>query len=46
MDPDRGKRLSELGPEALADALLELALRFDAADDLWVGGQGLRIKYW
>lgn len=34
MDPDRKKRLIELGPEALADALLESAVRFDAVDDL------------
>jgi hypothetical protein len=34
MDADRKKRLTELGPEALADALLELAVRVDVADDL------------
>jgi hypothetical protein len=34
MDEDRKKRLTDLGPEALADALLELAVRVDAADDL------------
>ena len=34
MDPDRKKRLTEMGAEALADALLELAVHIDAADDL------------
>jgi hypothetical protein len=34
MDSDRKKRLVELGPEALADALLESAVRIDAVDDL------------
>ncbi len=34
MDVDRKKRLTDLGPEALADALLELAVRVDAAEDL------------
>ena len=34
MDVDRKKRLTELGPEALADALLELAVCVDVADDL------------
>ena len=34
MDADRKKRLAELGPEALAEALLELAVRVDVADDL------------
>jgi len=34
MDSDRKKKLIEKGPEALADALLELAQRVDAADDL------------
>jgi len=34
MEADRKKRLTEMGPEALADALLELAVRDDVADDL------------
>lgn len=34
MDQDRKKSLIELGPEALADALLESAVQFDAVDDL------------
>ena len=34
MKKDRKKRLIELGPEALANALLELATRDDTADDL------------
>jgi hypothetical protein len=34
MVPDRKKKLIEKGPEILADALLELAQRVDAADDL------------
>ena len=34
MDLDRKKRLIELGPDVLADALLELARCDDAADDL------------
>jgi Family of unknown function (DUF6880) len=34
METDRRKKLTELGPEALADALLELAVRIDAADDM------------
>lgn len=34
MKIDRKKKLIELGPEALADALLELAVRDDTADDL------------
>jgi len=33
MKADR-KKLTELGPEVLADALLELAMHFEAADDL------------
>lgn len=34
MNTDRKERLAELGAERLADALLELAVRDDAADDL------------
>ncbi len=34
METDRKKSLTDLGPEKLAEALLELAVRFDAADDL------------
>ncbi len=34
METDRKKRLTQLGSEALADALLELAVRLDAADEL------------
>lgn len=34
MKKDRKKKLIELGPEALADALLELSVRDDTADDL------------
>ena len=33
MDSDRKKKLIKKGPEALADALLELAERVDVADD-------------
>jgi hypothetical protein len=34
MDQDRKKRLIELGPDILADALLNLAIQIDAADEL------------
>lgn len=34
LETDRRKKLAELGSEALADALLELAVRIDAADDM------------